>query len=212
MTIRRQGGSGRDASVDLTKDSPDRTVRRPFHWPLEFPEAFLRENGGFDAFIGNPPFVGGKRISTVSGPAYNDWLVLSHAGSRKNSDLVAHFFRRGWSFLRQGGCLGFLATNSIAEGDTRQGGLEWMLHDGAVIVAAYPNEAWPGRAAVITSRVHVHRGKWGGIRRLFDREVQYISAFLSEGEEWSPKGIALKRWDGFSGFNCSWHGFCSNCR
>ena len=34
--------------------------RHTFHWPLEFPEVF--EDGGFDAFIGNPPFVGGKRI------------------------------------------------------------------------------------------------------------------------------------------------------
>lgn len=200
----------RDASADLTKDSPDGTVRRPFHWPLEFPEVFLRHNGGFDAFVGNPPFVGGKRISTVSGPAYNDWLVLSHDGSRKNSDLVAHFFRRGWRFLRQGGCFGFLATNSISEGDTRQSGLEWMLHDGAVIVAAYPNEAWPGRAAVITSRVHVYRGEWGGKRRLSDREVQYISAFLSEGEEWSPKSLRSNAGKAFQGSIVLGMGFVLN--
>lgn len=29
---------------------------------------------------------------------------------------------------------------------------------GAVIHAAYPNEAWPGAAAVVTSRVHVRKG------------------------------------------------------
>ena len=39
----------------------------PFHWEIEFPEVFDRENPGFDAFVGNPPFLGGKRISTVLG-------------------------------------------------------------------------------------------------------------------------------------------------
>ena len=28
----------------------------PFHWEIEFPEVFSRENGGFDAMVGNPPF------------------------------------------------------------------------------------------------------------------------------------------------------------
>ncbi len=32
----------------------------PFHWEIEFPEVFDRENPGFDAFVGNPPFLGGK--------------------------------------------------------------------------------------------------------------------------------------------------------
>ena len=32
----------------------------PFHWEIEFPEVFDRENPGFDAIVGNPPFVGGK--------------------------------------------------------------------------------------------------------------------------------------------------------
>jgi hypothetical protein len=31
----------------------------PFHWELEFPEVFARDNAGFDAIVGNPPF-GGK--------------------------------------------------------------------------------------------------------------------------------------------------------
>jgi hypothetical protein len=30
--------------------------RRPFHWPLEFPEVFFQNRRGFDAVIGNPPW------------------------------------------------------------------------------------------------------------------------------------------------------------
>jgi hypothetical protein len=181
----------RMAKRDLAKDEPYQRSREPFHWPLEFPEVFGRKNGGFDAFVGNPPFVGGKRISTVSGPAYNVWLVNSHHGSSRNADLVAHFFRRCWSNLRQGGALGLLATNSIAEGDTRQSGLEWMVHDGASIYAAYPSEPWPGQAAVVTSRIHLRRGDWGGERFLSGEPVKEISPFLTSGQEWSP--IKLKR-------------------
>ena len=35
----------------------------PFHWQTEFPEVFSGPDGGFDAIVGNPPFLGGKRIS-----------------------------------------------------------------------------------------------------------------------------------------------------
>ena len=34
----------------------------PFHWEIEFPEVFARENGGFDAIVGNPPFAGKNTI------------------------------------------------------------------------------------------------------------------------------------------------------
>ena len=30
----------------------------PFHWEIEFPEVFGRENAGFDCIVGNPPFAG----------------------------------------------------------------------------------------------------------------------------------------------------------
>src|SRR5262249_21728188 len=35
----------------------------PFHWGIEFPEVFDRAKPGFDAFVGNPPFMGGSRIT-----------------------------------------------------------------------------------------------------------------------------------------------------
>lgn len=162
--------------------------RKPFHWPLEFPEVF-EHCGGFDGIVGNPPFLGGKRISTVTGAAYNDWLSIEHPGAGKNADLVAHFFRRAWNIIRGSGSFGFIATNSIAEGDTRKGGLEWMLNDGAIIYAAYPNEPWPGKAAVVTSRVHIHKGVWKGQRNLLGNKKSFISAFLSDREEWSPKRL-----------------------
>lgn len=39
-----------------------RLAARPlasFHWEIEFPEVFERHERGFDAMVGNPPFMGG---------------------------------------------------------------------------------------------------------------------------------------------------------
>ena len=174
-------------STDLPAGKP---TRRSFHWPLEFPEVFASDRGGFDGMVGNPPFLGGQRITGVAGTAFRDWLVAYIAGGRRGSaDLVAYFFLRAWSLLREGGGFGLLAVNTIAEGDTRQVGLEAMVGAGAVINAAYPNEPWPGKAAVVTSRVHVHKGQWRGERSLLGRATPFISAFLSDREEWSPKRL-----------------------
>ena len=142
--------------------------RRPFHWLIEFPELFLNaKNPGFDAIVGNPPFVGGQKITGLLGTDYRDYQVLFQADGRRGSaDLCAYFFLRAAKLLKAGGNFGLLAVNTIAEGDTRQVGLEAMLKSGYTIYAAMPNFAWPGAAAVAASEVHVHRGKWAGRYKL----------------------------------------------
>jgi hypothetical protein len=191
----------RGSVAALSTDQPaDKPARRPFHWPLEFPEVFGRECGGFDGIVGNPPFLGGQRITGVAGTAFRNWLVAHIAeGRRGSADLVAYFFLRAWSLLREGGGFGLLAVNTIAEGDTRQVGLEAMAHAGAIIYSAYPNEPWPGKAAVVTSRVHMHKGVWAGARTISARSVPVISAYLSEREEWSPKRLKANAGISFQG-------------
>lgn len=188
------------AALDLAKDSPNGQGNITFHWPLEFPEIFLRENSGFDAIVGNPPFRGGRRISGDAGSAYRDWLVAQIADGRRGSaDLVAYFFLRAWNLLRDNSGFGLLAVNTIAEGDTRQVGLEAMTAAGAIIHAAYPNEPWPGRAAVITSRIHARKGNWHGLKSIHSRPVSFISAYLSDQEEWSPKQLKANKGIAFQG-------------
>ncbi len=73
-------------------------IRTPLHWPLVFPEVF--ERGGFDAVIGNPPFLGGKKISGALGSAYREYLVeVIGRGVRGNADLVAYFVLRAHELL-----------------------------------------------------------------------------------------------------------------
>ncbi len=151
---------------------------RPFHWELEFPEVFTHGRGGFDAVIGNPPFLGGKRISTVLGECYRDWLSVLHEGSSRNADLVAHFFRRAFALLRAGGTIGLIATNTIAQGDTRVGGLRWICTHGGEIYAARRRVPWPGAASVVVSVLHIMKGGFRGPRIIDEHCVEYITAFL----------------------------------
>jgi hypothetical protein len=197
------------ADIGLSTDLPfGKSIRKPFHWPLEFPEVFQRDKSGFDAIVGNPPFLGGFRITGALGTAYRDWLVNYLAkGKRGSADLVAYFFLRVYSLIRPEGTFGLLAVNTIAEGDTRQVGLESMLAEKAIIYTAYPNEPWPGAAAVVTSRVHIYKGVWLGGLSLLGKKVQFISAFLSKNDELSLKKLRTNEDKAFMGSSTQGMGF-----
>src|SRR5690606_13600261 len=110
---------GEDTPDEVAQDA-DLGDLRPFHWELEFPEVFLNGRGGFDAFIGNPPFIGGRRIRESLGDRYRDYLYVQYPGSSGNADLSALFYLRAFQNLTEGGTSGLIATNTIAQGDTRQ--------------------------------------------------------------------------------------------
>src|SRR5262249_26347037 len=64
--------------------------QNPFHWPLEFPEVFSTQ-GGFDAVVGNPPFMWGMRLSTYLGNNYLRYLEATAGASLGTADLCVHF-------------------------------------------------------------------------------------------------------------------------
>ncbi len=169
---------------------------RPFHWPLEFIDVYLREEkSGFDAIMGNPPFMGGQKITGEMGVPYRDYLV-GHVGRGKkgSADLVAYFFLRAVTLLRDGGCVGLIATNTLAQGDTREVGLEQIVGAGYGIYAAETfsyteiynatsSEPWPGRAALEISIVHILNGQWKGKHRILNgRQTEKITSFLDDGK------------------------------
>lgn len=150
----------------------------PFHWEVEFPEVFGRKIPGFDCFVGNPPFAGKNTVTAAGGEYYIDYLQVIHRGAHGNSDLVAHFFRRAFLLLAAGGTLGLIATNTLAQGDTRMTGLGWMCEQGAEIYEARRRVRWPGAASVVVSVVHVARTRTTQRKRLDGRDVSQITAFL----------------------------------
>jgi len=157
----------------------------PFHWELEFPEVFGRENAGFDAFVGNPPFMGGWNISASFGDSYLHWVMEANDGSSGSCDLVAHFFRRTFNLLRDSGSLGLIATNTIAQGDTRSSGLTIILERGGTIYQCVRRQRWPGQAAVVISIVHISKRILENkcSPSLDGNRVERISAFLLEGNQ-----------------------------
>ena len=149
--------------------------RHPFHWALEFPEVT-----GFDAIVGNPPFQGGKKITGALGGKYRDYLVTWLAGgTRGNADLVAYFYLRAAGLLREGGGFGLIATNTIAQGDTREVGLDQLAEGGLTIHRAIASEPWPGGANLEMATVWARRGGWAGGHELDRAEVGGITPALA---------------------------------
>jgi hypothetical protein len=155
----------------------------PFHWQVEFPEVFDRDNPGFDVVIGNPPFGDKNAIAENTPDFYQDWLKTLHSETRGNADLVAHFFRRAFTFLRKGGCFGLIATNTIRQGNTRESGLQPILKGDGTIIAARRRLTWPGAAVVVVCVVHVLKSTPLSQPLLDGKPVRRISAFLVEGEQ-----------------------------
>ena len=81
--------------------------------------------------------------------------------------------------LRDNGALGFVATNTAYQGDTRRAGLSWISTNGGVIYSAVRRMAWPGRAAVVVCIVHIARvDDWLFERRLNGKAVPHLSPLL----------------------------------
>ncbi len=91
------------------------TAQRFFHWELEFPEVFfdragqpLGEAAGFDAVIGNPPYVRQEQMAPFK-PYFAERYPESYHGV---ADLYVYFFDQGLRQLRQNGRLSYICSNS----------------------------------------------------------------------------------------------------
>jgi type I restriction-modification system DNA methylase subunit len=152
---------------------------KPLHWILAVPD--VMERGGFDAVVGNPPFLGGKKVSPAIGQNMREWLINQLAGGQKgNADLVAYFFLRATSLLDGHGNLGLIATNTVAQGDTREVGLDQTAHN-FTITRAIHSRSWPAATANLE-----YAAVWGslgevakGVERVADDvAVERISTLL----------------------------------
>ncbi|MGH3984172.1 MAG: DNA methyltransferase [Pseudonocardiaceae bacterium] len=156
-----------DGGLTPTVDT-DYARWRPLHWTLAVP--VVMERGGFDAIIGNPPFLGGQKLTGSMGTNARDWFVHALADGKKGSaDLVGYFFLRAMFLLTGQGNLGLVATNTVAQGDTREVGLDRMVADGFTIVRAIQSRSWPAASANLE-----YAAVWGS-RRTIPAAVQRVA-------------------------------------
>ena len=186
--------------VEMAERRSSEVPFAPFHWEIEFPEVFERDNPGFDGFIGNPPFAGKNSVAAGNVAGYPHWLKELHEESHGNADLVAHFYRRAFDLLRDSGTFGLIATNTIAQGDTRSSGLRWICEHDGEIYRATKRVQWPGEAAVIVSVLHIAKGPFRGLKVLDGKSVDNITAFLfHRGGHADPVRLAANAGKSFVG-------------
>jgi hypothetical protein len=128
----------------------------PFHWDLEFPEVFGEGRGGFDVFVGNPPFAGSTTLAQSHQNEFTSYLRQRTPGAGGKCDLSVFFLRRIYDLLREHGYLGIITTSSISEGENRVSGLGWLLvNTDTSIYSARKAFWWPGVASVKACHFHI---------------------------------------------------------
>jgi hypothetical protein len=181
-----------------------------FHWPLEYPEVVV-ERGGFDAFVGNPPFMGGSKITAALNTPYRDFIKKHLAsGEKGKADLCAYFLLRASALAAsQTGGGGLLATNSLGQGDNSSVGIVQLIERGASIYRAYSNRRWPGNASVTVAIIWFRFGGWRSGFLLDDKCVPGITATLGAETDLArdPFRLAMNTGQAFRGTEIKGEGF-----
>lgn len=88
-----------------------------FEWRFEFPEVLDEEGSftGFDAVIGNPPYIRHESIS-----AMKDYLKENYSVYDGTADLLTYFIELGFDILRKGGIFQFIVAYKFARAKYRQ--------------------------------------------------------------------------------------------
>jgi hypothetical protein len=190
-----------DAELNSVRNAANKG-RTPFHWPLEFPEVFITK-GGFDACIGNPPFMGGKKITGFLGTLYREYLVHQLAqGKRGSADLCAYFFLRAAQLVRPGAGFGLIASNTIAQGDTREVAFDLLLAANFIVNRAHSSRPWPGFASLEISIVWIRKGGWNGLYVLDEKPAEGITAYLTQPHSVQGNPHPLNMNEGRSHIGC----------
>lgn len=92
-----------------------RNEKRFFHWDLEFPEVFIdlrrrdwAENGGFDAVIGNPPYVRQEGLREDKA-----FFQSGYESYHSSADLYVYFIDRGITICHEFGYMGLIVSNKF---------------------------------------------------------------------------------------------------
>ncbi len=176
----------------------------PFlHWPLDFTDVFI--GGGFDAVVGNPPFIRSQGMKEVLGSSYRDYCVTYLAdGRRGKADLIGYFALRVFEVAQSAG---LIATKSIGQGDTLAACLAPLLQS-RTLYRAVKNVPWPG-GGVHVAKLWVTELPWVTGAVLDGVRVAAITPSLEPAGklEGPPQRLRGNRGKAFQGFQVIARGF-----
>ncbi|KYH23706.1 Eco57I restriction-modification methylase [Halalkalicoccus paucihalophilus] len=161
-----------------------------FHWELEFPIAFYeqdgarKKDGGFDAVIGNPPYI---RIQELQGrnPKQAEYLLNEYESAVKSFDIYVSFTEKGHTLLREGGLLGYIEPHKFFQSDFGEGLRGYIANDQALreVLSFGRHQVFEG-VSVYTCVLILQRGGCEEFRySKIDPEI------LIQGEEWSTHSM-----------------------
>lgn len=152
-----------------------------------------------DVIIGNPPFIGSKRLRTALGDASVDALFTAWEGRVPHeADYVCYWFEKARAAVETGmaGRVGLLATNSIRQGKNRVV-LDRILAGSAIFFAESDRDWVLEGAAVRVSMVGFGNMETEEVRVLDGQVVAKINADLTRSVDLS-RAVRLKENAGIS--------------
>lgn len=111
-----------------------------------------------NVIIGNPPYLGRRKMQEELGAAYTSSLAAAHPTVGAVSDFVTYWFQIAHRSLRDGERAGFVATQAIRDGSSRGASLDYIVDNDGAIVDAVSAQPWSGDAAVTVSIVNWVKG------------------------------------------------------
>ncbi|MFN7629782.1 MAG: DNA methyltransferase [Cyanobacteriota bacterium] len=136
---------------DLPLDNLDKNIRVADALFTPWPEA--------DAYVGNPPFLGGKRMRTELGDEYTERVYSQFPDSSNFADFCCYWFRLAHDNLKPDGMAGLVGTNMIRRGYNRRASLDYIRDHKGYVHNAISTQPWSGEA-----KVHVSIVNWAKIK------------------------------------------------
>lgn len=158
---------------NLPLKSLDRNVRHADALLIDWP----RPEGEL-AIVGNPPYLGARKIRAELGDEYVEQLFERFPDNR-TADYVTYWFPKALSTLRPNERAGLVCTNSIAQNESRKASIDRVVESGGTLTSAWKSYPWPGEAAVHVSIVNWVMAEYDGLRFLDGVEVPAITPALS---------------------------------
>lgn len=160
-----------------------------------------------DAIIGNPPFLGGKKLRIALGDEYTNKIYKAFSDVKGQPDFCVFWFRKAADLLDNKGRAGLVGTNSITQVSGRKASLDYIVNNGGIIHDAISTQEWSGDAAVHVSIVNWTKEETKH-KFLDNIEVPFISSSLkTEISVTSAQTLSVNKGFSFEGCKLIGKGF-----